>query len=250
MVRYLEKSVTRALVKSKLGTNILAINPYIGCEHACVYCYSPYTLHKSHEDFHSNIVIKRNLPLVLSREIINVRDKQSIFLGTVTDAYQPCEIKFRVTRKILEVLLRRGIKNVKLLTKSSLVERDLDIIERLGIEVGVTIITMDENIRKELEPGASSIFERVNTLKKLSEITETYVFIGPMIPSVTDPLYIIEELKDWARYFLVDRLRLRDNMLDRLSCVINISLDNIEKFNKKIKQELKTTSFRNVKVLF
>jgi len=237
VVKYIEKIVSRGLSISRLEETDFSVNPYVGCEHCCIYCYAPYTLHIKPEDFCAKIFVKRNLPTVLDRELKKINGGH-ITVGTVTDAYQPAERKYEITRKILDVLRKRRKFEISILTKSSLITRDFDIIVELNAEVGFTIITLDDEVRKNLEPKSSSIKERIAALKKFSGLTKTYVFIGPAIPNITDPLYIIEELKDFVDYFIVDKLRLRKDMHERILRFLDISLEEIEEYNRKIKKAL------------
>ena len=238
MVKYIEKIVSRGLSISRLEETDFSINPYVGCEHCCIYCYAPCTLHINPEDFCSKVFVKRNLPTVLDRELKKINGGH-ITIGTVTDAYQPAEKKYEITRKILDVIRKRRKFDISILTKSSLITRDLEVLVELHAEVGFTLITLDDGVRKNLEPKSSPIKERIDALKKFSGLTRTYVFIGPSIPNITDPLYIMEELKDIADYFIVDKLRLRKDMAGKILGLLSLTTKELEEYNKKIKKEIK-----------
>ncbi|OYT60742.1 radical SAM protein, partial [Euryarchaeota archaeon ex4484_178] len=163
-MKYVEIYVKTALSKSGLESTDYALNPYKGCEHRCVYCYSPYVIHMPLEEWNGVVYVKRNLPTVLDKEL--KKKKGFITIGTVTDAYQPAEKKYEITRKSLEVL-RRHRRDISILTKSSLILRDIDIIERIPhAEIGVTITTLQEEWRRKIEPNASSIDERLRILEE------------------------------------------------------------------------------------
>jgi DNA repair photolyase len=177
--------------KSLLNQSKLAdycINPYIGCQHACRYCYAEFITKKftKHGEAWGEFVdVKINAPLVLKKEISKKRGR--VLISSLTDPYQPLERKFELTRKILEVLLAHRFP-VSIQTKSSLVLRDLDLIEKSGdIEVGLTITTLEDEIRKKFEPHSSSIEERLGAIEILKQHgIKTYVFFGPLLPYLSD----------------------------------------------------------------
>ncbi len=185
------------------------INPYTGCSHACKYCYATYmkkyTNHS--EPWGSFVDVKVGAPGVLEKQIKEKRG--NIYFSSVTDPYQPLERKYKITRKCLEVLLMRQFP-VSIQTKSSLVLRDLDLIKRFGsVEVGFTICMGDKDARC-LEPGASPPSERIKALKQFHEAgIRTYVFMGPVIPGVSDPEDIVKKTLDWTDHYFIDRLNIK-----------------------------------------
>ncbi len=211
-MQYIEIYVKNALFRSRLQNTDYALNPYRGCEHRCVYCYAPYVLHMPIEEWNTRVYVKRNLPTVLDRELR--KKKGSVEIGTVTDAYQPAERKFQITRMSLEVLKRHRV-SVSILTKSSLVLRDLDILRNMNAEVGLTITTLDDALRKRIEPYASSVNARLKTLEELSEELRTYAFVGPIFPK-----YLLPELEELMKelkrikvsYVIFDRFRWKKGM--------------------------------------
>ncbi len=182
------------------------INAYVGCSHACVYCYATfmkkYTGHT--EAWGAFVDVKVNAAELLRKQLPKAK-RGHVMLSSVTDAYQPIEVKYRLTRQCLEILLEHQF-SVGILTKSPLVLRDLDVIKRFDeIEVGVTISTDDERMRKIFEPGAPPIDARINTLRKLKEQgVRTYVFVGPMLPM--DPEALSEKIGRYADSFLISRM--------------------------------------------
>lgn len=131
--------------------------------------------------------------------------KGGIIISSVTDPYQPIEAKYMITRKCLDVLTLFQFP-VEILTKSSLVLRDVDIISKLkDAEVGLTITTDDDRIRKIFEPYAPPIQARIETLKKLHKRgIRTYVFIGPALPM--NPESLAKQIKPYADTIIIDRM--------------------------------------------
>ncbi len=176
-----------------------AINPYVGCGHACVYCYARFikrfTGHK--EKWGTFIDARMNIAEVLERQLKSGRyKKEKIYIGTVTDPYQPIESKYRLTRKILEVLV--NYKNpVSILTKSSMVLRDIDLLKKLNkVDVNFTITTLDEKWARYTEPYSSSIKQRLEAMEKLTDEGITvFAMMGPYWPIFRDAESLFEELK-------------------------------------------------------
>jgi DNA repair photolyase len=212
-----EIKVKNALSPSKLPGLDYALNPYRGCAHACVYCYAPSVIHWDKGKWGELVEVKVNLPRILSKEL-RAKKKGVVGLGTVTDPYQPAEKKYEITRRCLELLLMHDFP-VCIQTKSSLVLRDVDLLNKFSnIEVGITLTTLDDKVREKLEPGASSVEERLHALEELSKngIT-TWVFLGPVMPYITDGEALIDVIAEAKpRYVLVDRLRLKEGVCERV----------------------------------
>ena len=172
------------LSKSKLYDSDFSINPYRGCSNNCLYCYAPYILREGRK-WGTFIDVKINAPEALEKEL-KKKNSGNILLSSVTDPYQALERKYEITRKILEKL-----KNTKffvsILTKSSLVLRDIDLLKQMNCEVGLTITTLNDNIRKLFEPNASPVEERLNALRQLKDAgIRIYIFFGPILPFISD----------------------------------------------------------------
>ena len=171
------------------------INPYRGCEHGCIYCYA----RPSHAylglspglDFESRLQAKPDAPEILRRELAKPGYRCApIALGMNTDAYQPIERKYRITRGILEVLAEMR-HPVTMVTKSALVERDIDLLAQMAIQrltsVYVTLTTLDRSIARRLEPRAAAPERRLETIRRLAEAgIPTGVMVAPVIPALTD----------------------------------------------------------------
>ena len=190
-----------------------AVNPYIGCAHACTYCYAKFMTRWYHkgEKWGSFVDVKKNARECILKEVEKKR-KGVILFSSVTDAYQPAEKKYGLTRSLLEVLVDHDF-SVEVLTKSSLVTRDLDILSQFDeVEVGLTLTAFDEKVRRTFEPGASPIEERLDALKLFSDTgIPTYAFLGPLLPYVSEPGFedLLNRLAESVSRVLVDRLNIK-----------------------------------------
>lgn len=201
---------------NKSGISDYAVNCYGGCEHGCSYCYARFVTRFAHpgEPWGSFVDIKVNAPSVLAREVKR-KKIGSVFLSSVCDGWQPREANYRLTRQCLEILLSNSFP-VTILTKSALVKRDLDLMRaKDNVELGVTITTLDENLSGLFEPRSSSPEGRLELLQEAKRKgIQTYVFLGPLLPYLSDSeesiislLKVVKEVG--ADYFYVDRLNLR-----------------------------------------
>lgn len=184
------------------------VNPYIGCGHGCRYCYADfmkkYTGHFESE-WGSFVDIKINAAELLMKEVTRKRRGQ-VFISSVTDPYQPLEAKFKLTRQCLEILFDVNWP-VSIQTKSPLVTRDIDLIQQFkNIEVGITISTDSEEIKKKFESNAPSIDSRLKALKQLKESgIKTYAFVGPILP-MKDARGLAQVLRDVSGTIFLDRM--------------------------------------------
>lgn len=205
-MRVSEVTCRSILTKSGIPGADYCVNPYVGCSHACVYCYATFMMRfTNHEEPWGTFVDARvNSPEVLRRQLKTARRGQ-VMVSSVTDAYQPIEVKHRLTRRCLEALRERQFP-VGILTKSPLVLRDIDLFRGFeSIEVGLTITTDDERMRRIFEPKAPPIMARVNALRKLREQgIRTYVFIGPLLPM--DPEALARLIRPHADSILISRM--------------------------------------------
>lgn len=172
-----------------------SVNPYRGCEHGCIYCYARPT----HEylglsaglDFETKLFVKEEAPALLRKAFMASSWKgEAICLSGVTDAYQPIERRLQLTRRILEVCAE-FMNPVMLITKSRLVARDADILAKLAKEDAafavVSITTLDEDLRRSLEPRASAPRDRLAAVKALADAgVPAGVLTAPVIPGLTD----------------------------------------------------------------
>jgi DNA repair photolyase len=186
----------KKIVNTIKGSNVpfmYSMNPYQGCEHGCVYCYA----RESHQywgygaglDFERKIIYKPEAPDLLEKQFNNKNWKVSpIMLSGNTDCYQPIERKLKITRRLLEVCLKYK-HPVSILTKNGLVQRDLDILTQLAeqnlVHVGLSITSLDNNLRSALEPRTASVEKKLETLEILSKNNiPTTVMAAPIIPGL------------------------------------------------------------------
>lgn len=173
----------------------LSMNPYEGCEHGCVYCYArdthPYWGLSAGLDFESIILVKKNAPELLKTELSKPshRPEPIMFSGN-TDCYQPGEKKFGLTRAMLQILLDARHPTA-MITKNSLIERDLDILKEMAamqlVSVAITITSLDENFRRNVEPRTSTFKSRLETIELLSKNNIPVMgMMAPIIPGLND----------------------------------------------------------------
>jgi DNA repair photolyase len=210
-----------ALSTSKLPGLKYTLNPYVGCEHGCLYCYSPAVLRdaKMLERWGKVVRAKENIIEVL-REEVERKKKGTVGVSTVSDPYQPLEKRLELTLRCMGLLSAKGF-DVSIHTKSDLVLRDSFLINPPGFDVGVTITTMDKNIARRLEPMASPPDARASVLDHFSsKRIETWIFLGPIIPEINDSEESITEVVKVAKsnnsHIIYDKLNLRAGVLDRL----------------------------------
>jgi DNA repair photolyase len=199
------KEICAKTILSKSKVLDYTINPYIGCEHGCTYCYARFmkrfTGHK--ERWGEFVDVKVNAPSSLQHEIKRKRARR-VWISGICDPYQPLEKKYELTRRCLEILSRHGWP-VTIQTKSPLLLRDTELFERfIDVEVTMTITTADENIRQIFEPKAPSIRERIEALEKLhSKGIKTSAMIAPMLPKAEG---LANELRGKVDSVLIDRM--------------------------------------------
>ena len=172
-----------------------SINPYYGCEHGCIYCYArpsyAYWGHSPGIDFETKLYAKANAAELLVKELSKPGYKcESIAIGMNTDCYQPIEREWKITRAILEVCAEFN-QPIGLVTKSALVERDIDILGPMAAKglakVYISCASLDGELVRKLEPRAAAPYKRIDTLRKLSEAgIPVGIMVAPLIPMLND----------------------------------------------------------------
>lgn len=172
-----------------------SMNPYQGCEHGCVYCYArnthTYWGYSAGVDFEQKILVKKDAAKVLDAEFRKkTYEPLPIMLAGNTDCYQPAERRFGITRQILEVLWKHK-HPVGLITKNSLILRDLDLLKPMAeqqlLKVSISVTTLDEDVRRLLEPRTASVKSRLHTIQSLASAgIPVNVMLAPIIPGLTD----------------------------------------------------------------
>ncbi|UCC20519.1 MAG: radical SAM protein [Promethearchaeota archaeon] len=209
------------ITRSNIPSIDYVINPYIGCQHGCIYCYAEFmirfTNHKG-DKWGQFLDIKTfDFDKIKPERYKGKR----ILLSSVTDPYLPLERKYQNTRKILEKLVGTQAE-ISILTKSKLVVRDIDLFKKFeNIDVGISINTLNDDFARIIERSASKPSERLEAIKKVSEAgIQTYVFISPFFPEITDFKAIIEEAVDYSHEFSFENLNFRPHNVPRIMKII------------------------------
>ena len=202
------------ITKSNLPFFDYVINPYVGCTHACKYCYASFmkrfTGHT--EEWGKFIDVK------LCDEPLNKKKLtgKSIFLSSVTDPYNPLEKEYKITRNILEQLVDINCR-IYISTKSSFIIRDINLLKKCNnVIVDISLNTLDEKFRKDMD-NAASVQHRLDTLKILHD-NEIYtaLFISPWFPELTDFKVLIETTKEYVNEYWFENLNLRGDYKKRI----------------------------------
>lgn len=200
-----EKNTKSLLTASKIGS--FAINPYVGCPHACKYCYASFMKRFTNhpEPWGEFIDVKRCAKKIDLKKISG----KNVFMSTATDPYNPMEAKYGITRSILEQLVNSDCY-LQISTKNKLILRDLDLLKRIKhLCVAMSINTADERFRADMDLG-STIEERFDTLRRFhDEGIYTILFMSPIFIGITDWQRIIEQSHDFISEYWFEDLNLR-----------------------------------------
>ena len=202
-----EVETKNIMTKSSLPVGGYSVNPYVGCTHACKYCYASFMKRfTGHKEEWGTFLDVKHWP-----EIKNPKKYagQRVVIGSVTDGYNPQEEQFGNTRKLLEQLIGSDA-DILICTKSDLVVRDIDLLKKLGrVTVSWSINTLDENFKNDMD-SASSIERRISAMKQVYEAgIRTVCFVSPVFPGITDFEAIFERVKDQCDLFWLENLNLR-----------------------------------------
>lgn len=200
-----EKQTKDLLTASKIGR--YAINPYVGCPHACKYCYASFMKRFTNhpEPWGEFLDVKQCDKKIYLRKI----DGKNVFMSTATDCYNPYEAKYKITRSILEQLVNSNCY-LQISTKNKLILRDLDLLKRMKhISVAMSVNTLDETFRRDMDRG-STIAERLDTLRTFHENgIYTILFMSPIFIHITDWKAIINQTRDFICEYWFEDLNLR-----------------------------------------
>ena len=199
--------------KSKLCTcpNKLSFNPYTGCNHRCLYCYSTYIPNF----FRARA--KEMLLTRLERELREVLPGTLVSMSNSSDPYPRMEEKLELTRKSLQMFKEKGLR-VLVITKSDLVVRDLDILKDMQSAVAITITTLDESLAEKIEPFAPKPKNRLKALKKVKEIGVPAILrLDPVIPFLNENVEEVLEEAKFVGHVVSSTLKLRADSYSRLS---------------------------------
>jgi DNA repair photolyase len=214
----------KSVINTSAATQMIfaSINPYIGCEFGCAYCYARDThrwtveraasgtdptsaVHEAGtipptEAFERRILVKQNAAAILARTLNPARLRgDPLVIGTATDPYQPAERTYRITRSLLEVLLNYRNLHLGIITKSPLIARDIDLLSRLSqqhkLTVSLSLGSIDAGLLRRLEPRTPAPHARLRAMQKLSQAgVRVGLLIAPILPHITDGTPALREL--------------------------------------------------------
>jgi DNA repair photolyase len=186
------KKIVNKVTSADIGAGY-SMNPYQGCEHGCIYCYArnthPYWGFSAGIDFEQKIIVKQNAPQLLEETFDHPKwEPLPIMFAGNTDIYQPAERKFQITRQLLEVFVKYQ-HPASLITKNSLILRDLDLLQELAkknlVHVSVSITSLVEETRLALEPRTATAKQRIKVVETLSKAgIPVNVMLAPIIPTI------------------------------------------------------------------
>ena len=218
----------------------LTINPYQGCHHRCGYCYATY---EWSPEFYDKIYSKSNAPEILENQLKSWKSEtiEPVMISSATDAYQPAELKFELTRKCTKVLQKYNVPYY-VFTKSTIILRDLELHKQYRDNCFVvwSITTCNEKIRRIIEPGTPPTYAMFAVIKKFSDAgIRCGVNIDPIIPLVTDSPEDIESILDnclraGVSHIFGAILRLRADIWERMKTILTLLSirDGIQKYNR------------------
>jgi DNA repair photolyase len=189
-VVYREITVKSALTRVQGMPFAWSLNPYMGCERGCVYCYArDYHARRGRDTgagFDREIDVKINFPELLVHELRHLRKRETVALGTATDPYQQCEGRYRITRRTLEALVASPLPLV-IVTKGSMVVRDIDLLAKLDVKVCFSIGTVSAELARTSEPHASPPRARLEAVRRLVAAgIDAGVLAAPILPGLSD----------------------------------------------------------------
>lgn len=218
------------------------LNIYRGCQHGCIYCYAIYS-HKylDNNDYFGTIYYKENILSCLEKELSSPKWKHELVnIGGVCDSYQPLEEQLQIMPEILKLMIKYKTPII-ISTKSSLILRDIELINELSkityVNIACTIITVDDDLRKIIEPGSSPIIERFKVIDQIKKETKAHagIHIMPIIPYLTDQPGNLNGLYKMAKkvnadYVLLGTLYLRGQTKPYfLNCIKKYNYDLYQK---------------------
>jgi DNA repair photolyase len=197
---------------SLTGAFDYSLNPYAGCAFRCSYCYVPKFPNAKHSssEWGTWVEVKMNAPELIRKDRLKVFGSR-IFFSSATDPYQYIELKYRLSRRCLEELLRYQPAKITMHTRSHLIIQDLELLKSFGsrLQVGVSITTDDESVREQFEPGAPSIARRIELIKTLNESgVKVYASVAPLLPC--DPERFTALLKPHIKRAWVDEMNWKE----------------------------------------
>lgn len=216
MSTIIKETVSKNIItKSKLPATDYVINNYVGCNHGCIYCYAEFMKRFTNhtEKWGEFLDVKKFNEEKFVKYLKKINSDKKILMSSVTDPYNLYEIKYKSTRNILKLFIQANNEHIHLeiLTKSLLIFRDIDLLKKIkNITVGISLNTLNDNLRRQIEPCAGSIKSRIEILKKLKgENIPVYLFVSPIFPMLTQLEEIIATCKDTVDFIYFENLNLR-----------------------------------------
>ncbi len=234
LVEVIEKKIIAKdyLTKSSLPASDYVINPYVGCPHACRYCYASFMKRfTGHKEKWGDFIDVKECDKPINIKKLNGK---SVFISSVTDCYNQFEKKYRITRKILEQLIDADCQ-ITISTKSSLILRDLDLLKKIPhLKVSFSINTQNESFRKDMDK-ASSIQERLKAITTLYNAgIYTVLFMSPIFPYITECKEIIDSTHNFVREYWFENLNLRGSYKKEILDYIRRNYPNLLQEYEKI----------------
>lgn len=207
-IKLIETKAKEIFIKSKLPGCEWVINQYVGCQHACSYCYAKFISRWRPDNYGkwgTWVEAKINAPELVKNRYVD----GWVFMSSISDPYQPIEEELKLTRRILENLDKRN--KLSILTKSDLVLRDIDLFRQFkDIEVGLTINSFSGKSKEIFEPFSATNEKRIYALKVLKASgVQTYAFISPIIPGIINIGNVIDSTKQFADYYWFEFINMR-----------------------------------------
>ncbi|MGP6220384.1 radical SAM protein [Caldiplasma sukawensis] len=257
-MKVFETKASTALGKSSMKELKYAFNPYIGCFHGCKYCYAmDYTSKQDAIDRWGEVIYARtNILEILKMEIIK-KPRGIVGMSTITDPYQPSEMKYHLSGRGAEILLNSGF-HVSIQTKSPLILKDIGIYERFpsDVDIGITLNSLRLSTSRVIEPNAPSPKSRISALKEISgKVKDVWIYLGPLMHGINDDKDEIRDVLDFAEeigvriiYDFYSSYRYSDKMLGEIMklCEGNSKvlidpnwINEMEDFFRKVRREYK-----------
>lgn len=227
-----EIQVKDYLTKSSLPASDYVINPYVGCPHACKYCYACFMKRFTGHDEQWGTFID----VKLCAKPIDIRKLKGkrVFLSSVTDCYNSFEEKYEITRSILEQLAGADCE-VSISTKSSLILRDVELLKKFkNLKACFSVNTLDEKFRGDMD-NASTVWERLEAMKRLHDVgIYTVLFMSPIFPEITEWKEIIERTREFVDEFWFENLNLRGSYKGKILDYIDAKYPHLSETYKRI----------------
>jgi DNA repair photolyase len=238
------------IVPSNIPDKDYVVNPYTGCQFGCLYCYATFMgrfVNEPRSNWGNYVYVKSNAVELARAQLRTWGEKRkgsSILLSSVTDPYHGIEHKYLLTRGILEVFVEQEYPGpISILTKSPLVLRDVDLLNQLNSEVGLTITTTDDQLSRFLEVRAPLVSRRLDTVTKLvQQGIHTYVFVGPLLPHFRCQPELLDDLfqaiaETGTREVYIEHINLSPYIKEQLWKVLNDESEQIRSIYTKAQSD-------------